>query len=353
MALRGGYLWGMTPAARKKVPARPAQRRVNTRKQKIEVEPPPPPPATAAQKQAALAAVSSGVRQRLWGSAGTVLAKVGEVSIHAGSVARGRPHWHLLTEGLAPRGYELSLRVQKEKEDFAPPDWAGALLTTLITRANEGQLSADTDQVMLLAQGVAPGTDSELFGVVFTADPEVGALVTAEQSLPVLLAVPVTREEARAVREWSPTGLVEVLARVDPLLITLLDRPSLLQSPRARILIEQRMEKEGSSLSTMTASTSQASKVGELVTWKLSVDGVDTLCSLLKGRIAHQRPFSVVSGASRVEVVNGDPAAADFHKRQLTLRLTLVAARQLRSLLRGTPGTYTFDQLPNFALTVV
>lgn len=282
-----------------------------------------------------------------------MLARVEDVVIHGGSIVRGRPHWHLLTEGLSPRGYELSLRVQKEKEDVGPPAWAVALLCTLITRANAGQLAADTNQVMLLAQGVAPGTDTELFGVVFTADPEVPALLTRDTSVPVLLAVPVTRDEARAVREWSPTGLVEVLGKVDPFLITLLDRPSLLHSPRARILIEQRMEKEGSSLSTMTATTSQVSKTGELVTWKLSADAVGTLCSLLKGRIAHQRPFSVVCGASRVEVVNGDPAVAEFHKRQLTLKLTLVAARQLRSLLRSKPGTWTFDQLPNFALTVV
>jgi len=113
------------------------------------------------------------------------------------------------------------------------------------------------------------------------------------------------------------------------------------------------MGKEGSSLSTMTATTSQASKTGKLITWRLSVDGVDTLCSLLKGRLAHQRPFSVVSGASRIDVMNGDPSVADFSLRKLTLKLTLVAARQLRSLLRGAPGTYTFDQLPNFALTVI
>jgi hypothetical protein len=308
---------------------------------------------TPAQKSAALIASAEGLRQRLWGSAGTVVARVEEVTIHFGLVSRGRPHWHLLTEGLGARGYELSLRVQKEKDEFGPPAWASALLSTLIARAKSGQLSADTNQVMVLAQGVAPGTDSELFGVIFTPDPEAPAVITAHERLPVLLAVPVTRDEAKAVREWTPTGLVEVLAKVDPLLITLLDRASLLQSPRARILIEQRMEKEGSSLSTMTASTSQAAKVGEVVTWRLSVDGVDTLCSLLKGRIAHQRPFSVVSGASRVEVVNGDPAVASFSKRQLTLKLTLVAARQLRSLLRGVPGNYAFDQLPNFVLAVV
>ena len=311
-----------------------------------------PPPPSVEERKAALAASHDSLRLRLWANAGVVLSRVEDVAIHCGVVTRGRPHWHLLSQSLGS-GYELSLRVQREKDELAAPAWAIDLLTTLITRARAGQLSADTNQVMVLAQGVAPGTDSELFGVVFTADPEATAVVSPFETLPVLLAVPVTRDEARAVREWSPTALVEVLAKVDPLLITLLDRPSLLQSPRARILIEQRMEKEGSSLSTMTATTSMASKTGDHLTWRLSVDGVDTLCSLLKGRIAHQRPFSVVAGASRVEVVNGDPAVAEFSKRQLTLHLTLVAARQLRSLLRSRPGSYTFDQLPNFTLTVV
>ncbi|MDP2273711.1 MAG: suppressor of fused domain protein [Archangium sp.] len=343
----------MLRSARQKVPPRPASRRVTARKQKTPDLPPPPPPPTEEERRVALTERHAALRHHLWPTSGSVLTTVGDVIIHCGSVTRGRPHWHLMTEGLANRGYELSVRVQKEKEELAAPGWAIHLLSTLIARAQEGQLSADTNQVMVLAQGVAPGTDSELFGVVFTADPEAPALVTAHDHLPLLLAVPVTRDEARAVREWSPPALVEVLGKVDPLLITLLDRPSLLQSPRARILIEQRMEKEGSSLSTMTASSSHASKTGEVVTWKLSVDGVDTLCSLLKGRIAHQRPFSVVSGASRVEVVNGDPAVAEFSKRALTLHLTLVAARQVRSLLKSKPGNYTFEQLPNFVLTVV
>lgn len=341
----------MTPVARGKVPARAAHRRVTARKQKIPEVAPSPPVPSADQRRAALTEGLEAVRQRLWGSNGTVVGNTEGVSIRSGAVARGRPHWHLLTEGLA--GYELSLRVQREKEEFGPPAWAVTLLSTLITRAKKGDLAPDADQVLVLAQGVAPGTDSELSGVIFTPDPEASAVVTDHDSLPVMAAVPVTRDETRTVREWSPTGLVDVLGKVDPLLITLLDRPSLLSSPRARLMIEQRMEKEGSSLSTMTASNSMASKSGDLVTWRLSVDGVGTFCSLLKGRIAHQRPFSVVSGASRVEVVNGDPSTAEFKKRQLTLRLTLVAARQLRSLLRSKPGSYTFDLLPNFALTVV
>lgn len=106
-------------------------------------------------------------------------------------------------------------------------------------------------------------------------------------------------------------------------------------------------------MSTMTAVISQASKAGEVVTWKLSSEAVEAMCSLLKGRIGHQRPFTVVSGSNRVEVKNGDRSLAVLRGRQLTLSLTHAAARQFRALLGNERGTWTFDQLPNFALRVV
>ncbi len=348
----------MTRAVRKKAPARPAKKParkpVTSRKEKVPEPPkaPPAPKVSEAEKRAALAASAEAMRQKLWGSQGQPLTTVEGVTIASALLPRGRPHWHLLTFGLGLTGFELSLRVQKAKDELAAPAWAVTLLSTLITRARAGTLSADTNQVLLLSEGVAPGTDSEHFGLVFAPEPEAGSLVTPWQTVPVRLAVPVTRDEAKAVREWSPTGLIEVLSRVDPLLISDLDRPSLLQSPRARLLIDQRMEKEGSSLSAMSAEVSEVSKAGELVTWKLSTDAVDTLVSLLKGRIGHLRPFTVVSGDTRVEVVNAEQPAIDFTRKQLTVKLTLVGARQLRSLLRAKPGTYTFDLLPNFQLVV-
>ena len=334
------------------VSSRSSSKHVTARKQKLPATPPPPPRPSDEERQAALSQAHQSLRAQLWAGPGSIVERSELVTIHSGQVSRGKPHWHLLTEGLAlKKGFELSVRVQKEKDELAPPTWGIELLKTL---ANEAELSPDPNQVLVLANGVAPGTDSEFAGVIFTPDPEAAELSTPhDPHVPLMLAVPVTRDETRAVREWSPTGLIEVLSRVDPLLLTQLDRPSLLQSPRARALIDQRMEREGSSLSSMTATTSLVSKTGEMVTWKLSADAVETLSDLLKGRIAHQRPFAVVSGHTRVDIVNGAPAIAEMSSRHLTLHLTLVAARQLRSLLKAKAGSYTFDQLPNFTLTVV
>lgn len=338
------------PAARKAAPAKASPRKVPARKQPA--TPPPVVPKLAPLTSEGLARAAETLRQKLWGAQGQPLTTVQGVTIASALLSRGRPHWHLLTFGLGLSGFELSLRVQKLKEELAAPAWAVALLTGLIERVKAGALAGDTNQVLLLASGVAPGTDSEHAGLVLTPDPEGGALQADGHTVPVFLCVPVTRDEARAVREWSPAGLVEVLARVDPLLISDLERPSLLQSPRARVLIDQRMEREGSSLSTMTAATSELAKSGAGVTWKLSADAVDTLVSLLKGRIGHLRPFSVVSDGTRVEFLSAEAPSFSLDGQTLVVKLSLVAARQLRSQLRAKAGSYTFDLLPNFTLVV-
>lgn len=346
------------PAKKPTAKARPLTRSVKKPAQKPArttskpAVPPQAPKRTEAQRRAELAAASETLRARIWGDQGQPLTTLGGVTIASAFLTRSRPHWHLLTFGLAPEGYELSLRVLRQKEDLAAPSWAVTLLSGLVTRAQQKTFTPDVNQALLLADGVAPGTESELSGLLFTVDPEAGSIVTPTESVPVLLAVPVAPDEARVVREWSPSGMVDVLSKVDPLLLTDLERPSLMSSPRARALIDQRVEREGSSLATMTASRSSASQKSGTVTWTLAVDAVDTLISLLKGRIGHLRPFTVQSDEGRVEVLSTDKPSVQLVEGVLTLRLSLVAARQIRSLLRATPGTYSFEVLPGFSLVV-
>lgn len=311
-------------------------------------------------RRAAIAEAAEKAREKLWAEQGQPITTVQGVTIAFAQLSRSKPHWHLLTFGLALDGLELSIRVLKGKDELAPPAWPVTLLTGLISRARAKDLSADTNQVVLLSDGIAPpaadpttGLTPEMVGLVFTPDPEVQKLVTPHDTVPVLLAVPITRDEVRVVREWSPSGLVEVLAKVDPLLITDLERASLLQSPRARALIEQRVEREGSSLSNITTDVNEASRTGKKVTWKLPVEAIETFVSLLKGRIGHLRPFSISSPTFRAEVVNADQPSVQLDGNVLTLKLNLVGARQLRSSIRAKAGTYTFDALPDFELVVV
>lgn len=325
---------------RRSPPARPAR-------------PAAPRAPTEAQRRKALDAAWAAATTRLWPVPPATVSQFAGLTVLAGPVPRGRPHWLLLTRGLAATGAELALRVLRQKDEAAPPAWALSLLGTLATRTLAGDLRADPDQCVQLAQGVAPGTGTDLVALACAADPELPAVVTPHDTVPVRLVVPLTADEARVLREWSPAGLLEVLAKVDPLLVTDLERPSLLSSPRARALIEQRVDREGSSLSAMTAAKSQVVRAGDKVTWTLSADAVDAVVSLLKGRTAHRRPFSVVSGASRVHVLSADAPRVEVKAKELTLGVSQVAARQLRAQLRARPGTYSVEVLPNFAVAVV
>jgi hypothetical protein len=131
-------------------------------------------------RRAAIAEAAEKAREKLWVEQGQPITTVQGVTIAFAQLNRSKPHWHLLTFGLALDGLELSIRVLKGKDELAPPAWPVTLLTGLISRARAKDLSADTNQVVLLSDGIAPpvadpttALTPEMVGLVFTPDPEV------------------------------------------------------------------------------------------------------------------------------------------------------------------------------------
>jgi hypothetical protein len=272
------------------------------------------------------------------------LALVGAVHVSVATPRLARPVWLLVTTGLWEHGVELSLRAARGKDDLAPPPWALALLSMLVEDTLAGQVPGP-HQSLALDRPLEGAAD--ITGCVFTPEGLLAPVETRWLKVTPLLTIGVTADEERLVREWNPASLVEVLTRMDPALTTDPDRASMLLSPRARQQIEQRVEREGSSLQVMRATTSRV----EGSTWTLSADAVPTFIGLLKGRLAHLRPFSVI-GAATVHVVPADFAAFSV-EGEPTLRLSQTGARQLRSQLRARPGRYALDALPGFTLEVV
>jgi suppressor of fused-like protein len=257
----------------------------------------------------------------------------------------GKPCWMLLTTGLWEHGVELSLRVPRQKDEVSPPSWATKLVGMLIEATTEGQV-AGVHQSLSLTR-VLEGAP-ELTGCAFAPDPLLTAIEAPFVSVTPLLTLGLMTDEERLVREWNPASLVDVLGKMDPALLTDPDRASMLQSPRARAQIELRVAQEGSSMQVMRAALSKVSGS----TWTLSVEAVPTLIGLMKGRLAHQRPFSVQGPTTLVHVLPADvPAFSGGAEPTLTLSQT--GARQLRAQLRARPGRYQFEALPGFTLEVV
>lgn len=287
----------------------------------------------------------------MWSGAQVTATTIDGVPVRVATVSSPRPLWWLVTRGLfADAGLELSLRLARGKDELAPPAFATAVLSRLIGYARKGRLAEG--QIVAWPSPFGEGAETDLSAFALTADPSFGTLRTAHDAVPVLLAVGVTWDEARLVREWSPQGLLEVLGKLDPSLATTLDRASLLSSPRARLAIEQRVEREGSSMGLLVAERSELAGKDRF-TWTLDAQTCDALLSLLKGRLGHRRPFTVRSSALSLEVQPGETDALSVQGRQATLKLTQPMARALRASLKPAPGRYRWDELPALTIEVV
>lgn len=313
---------------------------------------PSAPRVSPAQLAQQWATAHEAARATAWGTPGEVRARFGAVEVWSAAQSNLRPHWHLVTQGLWKRGYELSLRVVRGREEVAPPDWAMALVQRQVQRAlSDDAVPPDATWCLEEPEPMAP--ESELGALTLTGDAVLPALEAPHGRATVWQLVPMTRDEARLVREWSPSGLVELLRVVDPLLVADPERGSLLQSPRARMAIEQRVAREGSSLGAMQAKVSSLTRAKAQATWRLSADAVDGVIALLKGRTAHQRPFVVRGMGVGVEVRPGDAPAVELGEGPPVLKLSQAASRQLRAQLRAKPGRYAIDALPGFTIEVV
>lgn len=303
---------------------------------------------TAAARAELIDAARANLEATCWATGSISSTQRGALEIRAVKRAQPTPFWALLTKGLhRTAGVEVGLHVAARGE-AAPPEWAFELLRRLAERARSSPLSAGH---VLRWEGVFQG-ETDLHALALIDDPSFKAIETPHDRVPVLLAIGITADEARLVREWSPQALAEILAHVDPTLGLSLERPSLLASPRSRALIEQRVEREGSSMGLLTARVSSTTGK-DSICWKLDVESADTLVSLLKGRIGHQRSFVVKSEAQEIEVAPGQAPVLAVDGRRTTLKLTQPFARSMRAILRPTPGRYVFEGLPTLAIEVV
>ncbi len=313
---------------------------------------PPPPRVTLSERRGLVLTALEAAQVLHWGLSPVTGSSVGGVEVRVAAMGGPRPYWWLRSHGLSSTvPAEVVLRVPRAPGEPQPPAWAFPVLERLIAFAREGEL--EPGQIVRWPKPFGEGTETDLDAFAIAIDPSFGVITTPHDTVPVLLAVGVTNDEVRLVREWSPEGLLEVLARLDPTLSTTLDRASLLASPRARQAIEQRVEKEGSSMGVLQARVCEGVVSKTSLSWKVDAETADAILSLLKGRIGHQRPFIVRAAAFELEFQPGDAPALTFDRLKATLKLTQTMARNLRATLKARPGTYTWEGLPSFSLEVV
>ncbi len=277
------------------------------------------------------------------------------------------PHWHLVSYGLTelaekesanPKvsgfGFELTLRVGNARADQEPPLWTLGLLQSLARYVYTTGRYFEEGHFFELGEPPAP----ELEGfstVAFRKDPQLPTSRGPFGAFEFLQVVLLHREEATALKAWNTVGLLEVMAKQDPMLILSPARPRVLAVPELAKEIAERTAKEGSSTPRLRLSHAgwQRSPWGPEVELTLGADAAPELGAVLPGRLGFDRPLEVLSAEGETPVVTFLPGQANGVQPSggmLRVTLTKETARKLGAELTRGKGPW---RLPELAELVV
>jgi suppressor of fused len=280
------------------------------------------------------------------------------------------PHWHSVTYGFSELyakesedpewsgfGFELTFRLACSADESEPPAWPMNLLQNLARYVFRTGNPFDPGHHMNANGPIALGTGTELAALLFCLDPQLGEINTPHGRLKFVQVVGITLDELDLVQEWSSEGLLQVLSADNPLLITDLERKSLLADPQTAALIRERAEREGSSTDTLyirhlTWKTSGTGE-GRTVQVSLGAQGVDSLVRVLPARILHGRELEVCGQGQVVRFEPAGTAAWRVEGDALIVEISPELMDEIQDSLRPQAGEYGWPALTGLTLQVV
>jgi hypothetical protein len=261
------------------------------------------------------------------------------------------PHWHCLTVGLADLGFELTFRLGPSGDD--PPEWTVDLL------ANVGAY------VFRTGHEFAAGHHVDLRGPIKLDDPTgiTAAAIVPDPGLPAwrgvefLQLVGLTADELELCRSWRTEAVIGLLAANDPLLITRLERRSLLDDPQVREQAESGVAAEGSALEELGVGTLGWERRG----WRRSrlvitmgAGAATGLGPALRRKLNRSgASFRVIGDAGNVRFVVADEARWQEGDDGILVAVPPAAVEELAGLFTGTVGSGGLAILPGLRFVVV
>ena len=285
------------------------------------------------------------------------------------------PHWHYVTYGMTELyakesevadvsgwGYEFTFRLARDADDAQPPVWPINLLQNLARASFEGGSLFGQWHTLDANGPIALESDTKLTALIFVRDPQLPPVESAPHGrFEFLQIVGITADELAAKNAWDSQQLVPLLARGNPLLVTDLSRGSILDDPQMARLIEDGIERDGSSCEELYLDGLDWKKGMLASKWTLTLGANNTepVARLVRGRTLHGRTFLLHGPARSVVIRPADTAAAaagvevdDDNPDALVVRLTPDLARQLIAKLQPKRGPLAVDGLPKLAVMI-
>jgi hypothetical protein len=261
------------------------------------------------------------------------------------------PHWHCLTIGLLDLGFELTFRLGRSGDD--PPEWTVDLL------ANLGAY------VFRTGHEFAAGHHVDLRGPIKLDDPTeiTAAAIVTDPGLPAwrgvefLQLVGLTADELELCRSWRTEAVIGLLAAKDPLLITRLERRSLLDDPHVREQAESGVAAEGSALDELRVGTLGWERRGwpkSRLAITMGAGAATGLGPALRRKLNRSgASFRVIGDAGDVRFVVADEPRWQQGDDGILVAVPLAAVEELAGLFTGKGGSGGLVILPGLRFVVV
>ena len=311
------------------------------------------------------------------------------------------PHWHYIGVGLshgaaAPTGdagpdgddggdghaarpaaddgrgwdFELTARLARDGgagpgEHEHPPAFMADVLQNLARYVAETGNPLGPGDTMDLFGPIRLGSDTPVGHVFLVDDPELGDAPdgsgTSAEGVAFLQVVGLTADEAAAKKSWTRDGFVVLFAQQHPLLVTRLERESILADPAVRSALAAGRERDGSTTSGMAVrALAVEHPTGPLrrlrrrpATVHVDASMVEALCLLLPLRIPFGRSFRV-TGSDVAMTFLADPTVG-LHEHEpghWLLGLSGDQARAVAAALAPRAGVYPVAGLPDVRFEV-
>jgi hypothetical protein len=153
------------------------------------------------------------------------------------------------------------------------------------------------------------------------------------------------------MQRWNSLGLLDVLRERDPLLLTDLQRDSVLSDPEAAAVVESGRERDGSSQGGVYVSRLDWHTHDDSVHVTMGAIAVRGLHQLMEGRALFDRPSYLSGPEHRITFEPGDAFGWTADEDVLALTMPRTAAEALLEL-RAERGDYTWPALPGLHLTI-
>lgn len=134
-------------------------------------------------------------------------------------------HWHFVSYGMSPWGFEFSFRVVRGLED-EPPQWPIPLLQKLGRYVYNTGEPFGPEHYVLWGGPITDAEPTALVALVFTADPVLGRVPVGGEELAFLTPIGITAAEFEVCAQDRPEAVLAELRAVSPLGVVDLRRGS-------------------------------------------------------------------------------------------------------------------------------